>query len=80
MFVWNPRIGLGFVGKDDVFEPPKAYVWLWRSGRYRKEIYCLDYWRGVIGCSLEAVEQLEELAFGVSSGVVDAGSAMLPEE
>jgi hypothetical protein len=64
MFVWNARIGLGFVAQDDVYDHPKAYVWLWRSDRYQRATYSLDYWRGVIGCTPEAVEQIEDLAFG----------------
>lgn len=77
MFVWNPKIGLGFVARDDVFEPPKAYVWLWRSGRYTRAIYNLDYWRGVIGCAIQAVVLLEELAFGTNSGFVNRDAAPL---
>jgi hypothetical protein len=64
MFVWNANIGLGFVSKADVFDPPKANVWLWRSARYQNAIYNLDYWRGVTDCEQDAVVQLEELAFG----------------
>lgn len=64
MFVWNASIGLGFVSRDDAFAPPKAYVWLWRSGRYQGAIYNLDYWRGVTDCEHDAVLQLEKLAFG----------------
>jgi hypothetical protein len=62
--VWNANIGLGFVSRDDVFARPKANVWLWRSARYQRAIYSLDYWRGVTDCELGAVVQLEELAFG----------------
>jgi len=73
MFVWNPKTGLGFVAKDDVFDPPKAYVWLWRSGRYQKAIFNLDYWRGAVGCPPESVEQVEKLAF---AGVFGIGSGL----
>lgn len=75
MFVWNHSIGLGFVAKDDVFDPPKAYVWLWRSGRYRKAIYSLAYWRGVVDASGDAVGQLEVLAFGKGRTFLGAGAA-----
>lgn len=64
MFVWNAAIGLGFVSRDDVFARPKAYVWLWRSARYQRAIYSLDFWCGVTDCERGAVVQLEELAFG----------------
>lgn len=64
MFVWNANIGLGFVSRDDVFASPKANVWLWRSARYQRAIYSLDYWRGVTDCEQGDVVQLEELAFG----------------
>jgi hypothetical protein len=64
MFVWNASIGLGFVSRDDVFVPPKANVWLWRSARYQRAIYSLDYWCGVTDCEQGAVVQLEKLAFG----------------
>ena len=64
MFVWNASIGLGFVSRDDVFARPKANVWLWRSARYQRAIYSLDYWCGVADCELAAVVQLEALAFG----------------
>src|SRR5262249_44177975 len=64
MFVWNANIGLGFVSRDDVFAPPKANVWLWRSARYERAIYSLDYWRGITDCEQDAVVQIEKLAFG----------------
>jgi hypothetical protein len=64
MFVWNASIGLGFVSRDDVFASPKANVWLWRSARYQRAIYSLDYWCGITDCEQDAVEQLEKLAFG----------------
>jgi hypothetical protein len=64
MFIWNANIGLGFVSRDDVFASPKANVWLWRSARYQRAIYSLNYWRGVTECEQDAVMQLEELAFG----------------
>jgi len=64
MFVWNANIGLGFVSRDDVFAAPKANVWLWRSARYQRALYNLNYWRGVTECEQAAVAQLEELAFG----------------
>ena len=64
MFVWNARIGLGFVSRDDAFAPPKANVWLWRSAKYQLATYNLRYWRGVIDSDLSAVLQLEKLAFG----------------
>ena len=64
MFVWNANIGLGFVSKDDVFASHKANIWLWRSSRYQRAIYNLNYWRGVTISEQGAVMQLEELAFG----------------
>jgi len=64
MFVWNASIGLGFVSRDDVFAPPKANVWLWRSARYQRAIYRLDYWCGVTNCEPSDVLQIEKLAFG----------------
>jgi hypothetical protein len=64
MFVWNANIGLGFVSRDDVLAPLKANVWLWRSARYQRALYNLNYWRGVTECEQAAVAQLEELAFG----------------
>lgn len=63
LLAWNPKVGLGFVGEDDGLEKPKAYVWLWRSERYQKSIYNLEYWRGIRGCSSDAVVQVEMLAF-----------------
>ncbi len=64
LFVWHPKIGLGFVGERDRFDGDKAYVWLWRSGSYRRCKYNLQYWRGVQGCSEQAVHALEQHAFG----------------
>jgi hypothetical protein len=75
MFVWNANIGLGFVSRDDVVAsrfvsrddvvaPRKANLWLWRSARYQRAVYNLDYWRGVTGCKRSAVVELEKLAFG----------------
>ncbi|MGO9269818.1 MAG: hypothetical protein ACLQOO_06120 [Terriglobia bacterium] len=63
MIVWNARIGLGFVGPDDTLDGQKAHVWLWRSRRYRRKTYDLQYWHGIVGCSLEVVQDMEELAF-----------------
>ena len=64
MFVWNPKIGLGFVGPDDHLGDEKAYVWLWRSAHYEKCVYSMKYWFGVVGCSESAVGIVEEQAFG----------------
>lgn len=63
MFVWNAKVGLGYVSEEDFYEPSKASVWLWRSGRYNRAVYNIDYWRGVRECSPESVEQLEGIAF-----------------
>ena len=63
MFVWHTKIGLGFVGSDDTFQRHNAHVWLWRSGAYQRKIYSLAYWLGVVGCSTEAVDEVEQLAF-----------------
>lgn len=63
LFVWHPKIGLGFVGETDHLDGEKAYVWLWRSGSYQRCKYNLQYWRGVKGCSEEAVQALEQNAF-----------------
>lgn len=63
MVVWNPRIGLGFVGPDVALDVHKAHVWLLRSRRYGRKIYNLQYWRGVVGCDLETVQSMEHLAF-----------------
>ena len=38
-------------------------MWLRRSRRYQRTIYDLQFWRGVVGCSLEAVKVMEGLAF-----------------
>lgn len=67
MFIWNSNIGLGFVSIEDVFAPPKANVWLWRSARYQRASYSLHYWRGITGCEPDAVLQLEKLAFGLAA-------------
>jgi hypothetical protein len=64
MFVWNPKIGLGFVGLDDHLGNDKAHVWLWRSSHYQKCIYSMQYWLGIVGCSENAVQAIEEDAFG----------------
>jgi len=64
MFVWNPKIGLGFVGLDDHLGNDKAYVWLWRSARYQKCVYSMQYWLGIVGCSEIGVQTIEEDAFG----------------
>jgi hypothetical protein len=64
MFVWNSKIGFGFVGPEDVIDADKAHVWLWRSRRHLKSAYSMQYWHGVVGCSEDAVEDLEENAFG----------------
>jgi hypothetical protein len=63
MLVWNTNIGMGFVGPGDTLDGHKAHVWLWRSRRYRRKIYDLGYWRGLVGCNLEAVQDMERLAF-----------------
>lgn len=63
MVVWNARVGLGFVSREDAVDGHKARVWMWRSRRCSRKIYDLQYWRGVAGCSIEAVQILEELAF-----------------
>lgn len=63
MFVWNPKIGLGFVGADDHLGNDKAYVWLWRSSQYQKCVYNMQYWLGIVGCSEHAVKAVEEDAF-----------------
>jgi hypothetical protein len=63
MFVWNHRIGLGFVGPDDALEGHKSRVWIWRSGRLKRGVYDLQYWRGISGCSTAAVGRIEQLAF-----------------
>jgi hypothetical protein len=64
MFVWNPKIGLGFVGPDDHVGNDKAHVWLWRSSHYQKCVYSMQYWLGIVGCSENAVQAIEEDAFG----------------
>ena len=64
LLAWNPNIGLGFVGAADARDGHKAYVWLWRSARYKKAIFHLQYWRGVKFCSEAAVHAVEMLAFG----------------
>jgi hypothetical protein len=63
MFLWNAKVGLGFVSEEDFYEPSKASVWLWRTGQYKRAVYNIEYWRGVKGCSIESVEQLEDIAF-----------------
>ena len=63
LFTWNNKIGLGFVGPADRLDGEKSHVWLWRSGRYRRGVYDLRYWRGISGCSMAAVHLIEELAF-----------------
>jgi hypothetical protein len=62
MVVWNARVGLGFVGADDIIDGHKADVWLRRYLRYQRIIYDLQFWHGVVGCSLEAVQIIEQLA------------------
>jgi hypothetical protein len=63
MFVWNPKIGLGFVGPNDHLGDSKARVWLWRSADYEKCVYSMQYWFVVVGCSEHAVQTIEEQAF-----------------
>ncbi len=63
MFVWNTKVGFGFVRPQDLMDDEKARVWLWRSGEHTSIIYNLRYWRALVGCSLEAVKRVEQLAF-----------------
>jgi hypothetical protein len=63
MFIWNPKVGLGFVGTEDHGDDHKAHVWLWRSRKYGENPYDLQFWRGIAGCSAESVELIENLAF-----------------
>jgi hypothetical protein len=63
MVVWNARVGLGFVGRGDGIEGHGAEIWMCRSRRYARKIYDLQYWRGVLGCSSEALQRIEQLAF-----------------
>jgi hypothetical protein len=67
MLVWNPLIGLGFVGPHHLSEGHKARIRLWRTGRYTRKVYDLQYWRGVAGCSADAVEAVEQSAFAPGS-------------
>lgn len=64
MFVWNLRVGIGFVAADDIMRDRKAQVWLWATRRYQPGQYNLAFWRGVAGCSTALVDELETLAFG----------------
>jgi hypothetical protein len=63
MFVWHPKVGLGFVGAEDRVDDHKAHVWMWRSRKYGENSYDLKFWRGVVGCSAESVDMIENLAF-----------------
>ncbi len=63
MFVWNSKVGLGFVGAEDRVDDHKAHVWIWRSRKYGENAFDLQFWRGVAGCSAESVDLMENLAF-----------------
>jgi hypothetical protein len=63
MVVWNAKVGLGFVGADDIIDGHKAYVWLRRFRQYQRTVYDLQFWRRVVGCSPEAVMVIEGLSY-----------------
>jgi hypothetical protein len=71
-FIWNPRVGLGYVGPSGYRGNGTAWVWFWSRGRKARHAFNLQYFKSVVPRDPDVLADLERRAFSVET---DRGTA-----